>query len=395
MHRRRMAVRALLGGVLATGLVLAAAPAAAAPPENLTEVDAGPYSLADNGSFDTLEPWVSSLDGKLPVTPFADVVADGNREARELCQDTGIDGATGFCWNEGDENTADWYPQGLTGSWDATESGSYEGHRAMFASWYNKTGDKGVRVSLVNYDDPANPTYRHILLVEPTSGEDFKQVDVHAGGIAWVGNHLYVVDTSKGVRVFDLRHLWKTEPDETGSKIGKGDDGKYYAYNYGYALPQVGAYSQEGSGDCDPPPDQLNDPLCFSYVGVDRGSSPPSLLTGEYYNGAGGARLVRWPFDPSTGLLEGGSSVAASKAYQSPYQNMQGAVSYEDTFLMTRSRGADTRGLLYRTTVGEAGSESTIPAGPEDLSYQAAEQRAWTLGEHPGNRPVFSIPDGS
>lgn len=398
--RRRTAMRALAGGVLAAGLVAAASPAAGAAavpgkaPDKLTEISASPYSLADNGSFDTFKPWVSGLDGKLTKAPFADVLADGNRQARELCRDTGVTGAKGFCWESGDEKATDWYPQGVTGSWDATDSGEYEGHRAVLASWYHK-GDKGSRVSLVNYDDPAKPKYRHILLVEPTSADNFKQVPVHAGGIAWVGDYLYVVDTSKGVRVFDLRHLWKTEPDPSKSKIGKGEDGKYYAYNYAYVLPQVGAYSQEGKGDCDPAPTDLKAPLCFSWVGLDHSGSAPSLVTGEFYYGkATGSRLVNWPLDPSTNLLAAeGGKVAASKAHQTPHYSIQGGVSDNGTYLMASSRGKDSRSVVYRAKAGQSSSDFTVPAGVEDLSYDPADKRAWTLTEYPGNRQVIGIPD--
>lgn len=391
--RRRTALRTLAGGLLAAGLVVGASPAVAAP-DKLTEIPADPYSLADNGSFDKFKPWVSGLDGKLTKASFEDVLADGNREARDLCRDTGVDGATGFCWESGDENTSEWYPQGVTGSWDAAENGEYQGHRALFASWYHK-GDKGARVSLVNYDDPAKPKYRHILLVEPTSDDDFKQVPVHAGGVAWVGDYLYVVDTSKGVRVFDLRHLWKAEPDPTKSKIGKGSDGKYYAYNYAYVLPQVGTYSQEGSGKCDPAPTDPADPLCFSWVGLDRSGPAPALVTGEFYYGkAPGARMVHWPLDPATNLLDGtGGAVAARKAHQSPHYSVQGGVSADGTFLMASSRGKDTRSVVYRAKAGQASSEFTVPAGVEDLSYETADKRAWTLTEYPGNRQVIGIPD--
>lgn len=387
-HRSVLAVGAV---VLAAGLVLA--PGVSAVPENLTEID-NSYAMTDGGSFDTFAPWVSSLDSKVPGAEFTDVVADGNRPGSDLCRDTGIDGATGFCWNDGDDGTSEWYPQGISGSWDADPSGSYQGHRAIFVSWYHK-GDKGARVSLVNYDDPAKPVYRHVLLVEPTGEDNFKQVPVHAGGIAWVGNYLHVVDTDKGVRVFDLNHLWRTEPDSSESKIGLVD-GKYYAYNYAYVLPQVGAYSQEGSGDCDPAPvDQLDAPLCFSWVSLDRSTTPPSLLTGEFYYGTvGGARMVRWDLDPSTGLLatDGAGALSSKNAYQSPEINIQGGLSYNGTFLATSSRDAGTRSIVYRATVGEPSTEISVPPGIEDLSHDPADGRTWSLSEHPDNRMVFGIP---
>ncbi len=380
--------------VAGASLVAGAEPGEAVTPAQttLTTIPSDPYRLSDNGTFDTYGERIAGLETRVTQASAAEVFADANREARGLCHATGVTGATGFCWNSGDDGTPEWYPQGITASWDATGDGSYAGHRAILVSWYN-TDDKGVRVSFVDYDDPAAPRYRHVLLVEPTSTDDFRAVNIHAGGLAWYGDHLYVVDTSRGIRVFDLRTVWRTEGDASKDRIGLGSDGRYYAHDYRYVVPQVGAYTQ--TGGCVRPPDSLDQPLCYSYLAVDRSTSPPSLLTGEYYDGVPGARLVRWPLDTDTGLLtvDSAGTVAADAAYRSPHTNLQGAVSHDDTFLMVRSRGRNTGGLLYRGQVGVASSSSALPIGPEDISYEADSGRAWTHTEYPGSRVVFSVPD--
>ena len=58
---------------------------------------------------------------------------------------------------------------------------------------------------------------------------------MHAGGIAWYGEWLYVVDTSHGIRVFDLGQIWQVED---GDDVGK-KGGKYSAAGYLYVLPQI------------------------------------------------------------------------------------------------------------------------------------------------------------
>ena len=90
----------------------------------------------------------------------------------------------------------------------------------------------------------------------------------HAGGIAWVGDYLYVAETDGGLRVFDMRHLLQVpNPDD--------------ALGYAFILPQVGLYKTEPG-------------LRFSFVALDR-TNGPALVTGEYKQGAAGGRIVRWP----------------------------------------------------------------------------------------------------
>jgi hypothetical protein len=36
----------------------------------------------------------------------------------------------------------------------------------------------------------------------------YRAINVHAGGVAWYGNYLYVADTEAGLRVFDLRKIF-------------------------------------------------------------------------------------------------------------------------------------------------------------------------------------------
>ena len=83
----------------------------------------------------------------------------------------------------------------------------------MLVSWYHKPEEdavnfpKGVRIAIVDHSNLAQVLYRLALLAEPV--EENGRVDlvpiantsssVHAGGIVWVGNYLYVADTRKGL----------------------------------------------------------------------------------------------------------------------------------------------------------------------------------------------------
>ncbi|MGA8113745.1 MAG: hypothetical protein WCA46_08800 [Actinocatenispora sp.] len=367
---------------------------AAAVPDTLTAVDAAPYQLADGASFATYQPRVEALSGTLGTVTMDSVLAGANRNARSLCHDAVVPGATGFCWDLADDLTPEWFPQGVSGSGDASADGLYQGHHVVAASWYDLALGKGTRLSLVNRDDPEHTRYRHILLVDPVSTTDYTTVPVHAGGIAWYGNYLYVVDTAHGLRVFDLRQLWPVDPSD-GSTVGRGADGHYYAAGYSYVAPQVGRYSQAGDGDCDPPPDSGTAPLCFSSLSLDRSTSPPSLLTSEYYRGVGGARLVRWGLDPSTGRLAAGGdgAVHAMAAYQTPHADVQGAVSHDGRFFSATSHDI-AAGTRFDERVGEAATSTGYPVGAESLSYWPATGELWASTEFVGKRMVFSVAPG-
>lgn len=108
----------------------------------------------------------------------------------------------------------------------------YEGINGWIVSWH-RDDDKSVRVTFVNR---ADDTYRHALLVYPHASDNFREVPVHAGGIMWYGNTLWVLDTYNGIRVFDLTNIWQVGD---GEDVGKVSSGVYSAAGYKYVIPQI------------------------------------------------------------------------------------------------------------------------------------------------------------
>jgi hypothetical protein len=143
-----------------------------------------------------------------------------------------------WAWNSGDDDTTKYYPQGISSSGDALATGVWEGHSVWAVSWYQKevaTGEK--KKSRISFVDRATHKYRHVMLVEPSADDNFKEVPVHAGGIVWYGDALYVVDTDNGLRVFNVSNIWAVG---AGDGVGKDTTtGKYSANNYAYVLPQM------------------------------------------------------------------------------------------------------------------------------------------------------------
>lgn len=298
----------------------------------------------------------------------------------------------GFRWNTGDENVSYWYPQGITGSSDGF--GAATARKYVLVSWYDNSDDRptrGVRVSLADVTDMDDVRYRHLLLVEPSGtpdSPDFGPVAtgsggaLHAGGIVWWEDLLYVADTTGGLRVFDLSNVMRTTHSDT-ARIGVAG-ARFDALGYGFAVPELMRYT----------PTAESCSVRFSFVGLDRSSTPPALVTGEYQSDNAGGRIVVWNLDPATGLLELREGASrASAAYVGGQTRMQGAVRYDGNIYISSSSQVGSLGRLYRTRPGL--DESSISAwvyGAEDLYIDRERDIIWTAAEHPGNRDVVGIP---
>ena len=289
----------------------------------------------------------------------------------------------GVKWEAGDETVAYWWPQGLTGSGDGV-AGKLGGKDVVLSAWYYQQAsdpgsnvEKGVRLAVL---DPATATYRFALLVEPSSAggtTTFTSVPIHAGGLAWYGDYLYVADTGAGFRVFDLAHVFTVQTD--ADTIGWDAGAKVFrAHKYKYAIPQIGAY--ERLGGCKP---------VFSFVALDRASVPPSLVTGEYDAASIYGRLFRWSLDPVTGRL-GSSVFAPTEAYYQGQTNVQGALSYAGHWLLSSSAPAGGGGALYRVGVGSSKTFTWADA-PEDLFLDSSTGELWCQSESPSSRYVFAV----
>ncbi|MCK1820910.1 hypothetical protein MTQ10_15150 [Streptomyces sp. XM83C] len=421
-----MTRRALVKGLGAAPFVAATGSLLTATTAEAATIDAGQFALThrtanSHGEYAALN---AGLATKLTKVDAATVLADTNRNATRLTSAPGtVDAfAAGFTWESGDRTVDYWIPQGITTSADAYGSGLYPssgGKKAIIVSWYFETDpdgdgtdeyalDKGVRLSFVDMTNAAAPTYRHVLLVEPvktSSGAcSFNPVRRHAGGIMWYGNLLYVVDTYKGLRVFDLNTMFRVATAEK-DVCGLHTDGKYYGYSYAYVLPQCAAYDNTGKY------------LRYSAVGLDRAGTPDSLVVSEYsvsgtvdhtgsYSGTGAPtatpKVVRWNLDYTNRLI---SSATASEAVTVAQRKIQGVVSQRTRHYLAASNGSSA-GTLRTFTSGASTASRVcdLGVGCEDLSYHSAsatgwkysEDVIWNLSEYAGKRYVYAVrADGS
>ncbi|MFE9813762.1 hypothetical protein [Streptomyces sp. NBC_00236] len=422
---------------------------------------------------------VTKLDAGLPKQGLTELLEQANRPAAD-CGAAGIYGpdltvSHRICWKADDDATSkEWVPQAISGVSDAQEDedwgtsdaepvavGSYDAvnpgrsdyiagrDNCLESSASDACNEKGIRVTFFNQ---ATGKYRHVLLVWPyINSKDHISFDalharegrcnpvivtgcaaqngIHAGGMVWYGNYLYVADTANGLRVFDLRTIMDLNPDNDAAVNDPTPDGLesdvqdkkqvgrqnnvWYAYGYRYVMPQVATlkFTTAKNGGTT----SLNQ--CYatgrpkaSYVSLDR-TDTDHMVLGEYCNtnngGTSPGRVGAYPMSALTAAVEGATGTAASadEAYGLPtgaafgdedlWHKIQGAMRYEGKWYFHRSNAYDNGRLLQATpgTVGGTtqlvGNPKTLQTsfGPEDL-YLAHGRgdgfapQLWSLSEH-------------
>lgn len=329
----------------------------------------------------------------LPKLTIGEIASDLNRTAEAVSAATVPGSAPGirsaFRWQSGDVGVEYWIPQGITGSFDGRADGLVDGNKLVLVSWYyekelepDSTAEKGVRIAIVDATDPANIRYRFALLVEPGGTAEqptFTSVPVHAGGLAWIGDRLYIPVTGSGFRVFDLSRILHV--DSVDDRIGRDATGSYAAHGYEYAIPQIERIVDQGACNA-----------VFSFVSYDATSTPPSLITGEYSADSVGGRLYRWPLAPSGSLLTTKRDrTIPDEVFTMAESHVQGALSNQGVWWLSSSRPAAGAGELVR--VREGGTSTTLGWGdsPEDLAFDPQRGSVWSLSEVVDARYVYEV----
>ncbi len=305
-------------------------------------------------------------------------------------------------WNEYDRRDPVWWPQGITTSADATVTGRWRGRRLAITTWYAKPQDgrkRGSRLSVLDLD---TLRYRHVLLVAPGTDDrgrpQFSPLTIHAGGVVWTGEWIHVAATRRGFISFHVDDVLRVpddnrDPTRIGVQHTAGAGPRVTSYGHHYVLParfSHRAFTDEG-----------HEPLRYSFLSLDRSSTPQHLVAGEYGRGKQTTRLTRYHLDPGTGL-----PVCDESGRSAPVQTtngvaqMQGAVTVGGRLYLSVSRGPFLPGsLLTGTSTGTGtGASRSLrqhwfaqPIGPEDLTYSGVDDRIWAVSEHPRRRWVYSM----
>ncbi len=359
--------------------------------QGLVELDRCGFPMDDEALDPQRDAVIDALAQRLPVVGFDALLADLNHPVDVVGSvPGGPEGlAYAFGWDAVENDKPWWIPQGISGSADATPEGTVLGRRLLMVSWYynlalhpNGDAQKGARISLVDVTSPQVPAYRLMLLVDPVGTPDepdFVPVTIHAGGIAWVGERLWVADTQHGFRVFDLSRVMQvaTDEDVIGCSAQACRGGLYK-----YVIPQIGRV--EHDSECAPR---------FSFVSVDRTADDVALVSGEYCSdgaceGPLAGRLFRWPLrDDGTATLA--SRTWPSHAWLMGQRQIQGGALVGELGFLSSSAPPAGAGELYRTRTGGSASSPWSDA-PEDLMVDGSAGWLWSLSEHVGERFVYA-----
>ncbi len=268
----------------------------------------------------------------------------------------------GFRWGVWDGRTPTWWPQGI----DVRPDEGGPGGRLLVVSWYaqRRRVAAAARLSFVRLRPGERPRYQHVLLVEPLPDGGSTPIAVHAGGIAWHEDRVYVADTFGGMRLFRVGDILRVRRRWRHGLRG-----------FRYVLPQEAAFEALT-------PDGARR-MRYSFVSLETGEHGPQFVVGEYRDGDDG-RLARIPLDP-------GARVSTLAFHAPALRRMQGVCVVDGTWFVTTSSGT-LPGDLW---AGEPGNlvrrEGVLPPGPEDLAREPGTRMLWSLSEHPGRRFVYRI----
>jgi hypothetical protein len=260
--------------------------------------------------------------------------------------------------------TRKWYPQGI-------DLGTWQGRKVLAVSWFRKDRTGQHLASRITFIDLERSRHLDVSLTVERGDGALVPAQIHAGGLAWFGDRLFVAATGQGVWEFDLQDIRRLRRSDARRVVGATGRGLG-----GVALAVVRTAVHPV-------------PLRCSYLGrvYDvEGESLPRVLIGEYRTDDKG-RIAEFTIpDGADGVFTEVESITPKIA------RMQGAVRWGSLRLVSQSR-ALRHGALWSGD-GEVLERSSVPlpVGCEDLALDPETRMLWSLGEHPWRRVVRGIP---
>ena len=261
--------------------------------------------------------------------------------------------------------TRRWYPQGV-------DVGEWHGRRTLAVSWFRQRLDGHHLASRVALVDLERSRHLDVLLAVEDDGV-LQPAPIHAGGIAWFDDRLFVAATGKGIWEFDLSRIRRVHGAEARRVAGSSGRGPRVS-----ALVAVRTRVHPIDLRC-------------SYLGrvIDADGMPVDrMLIGEYKPDDTG-RIAE--FD----LPEDDRGFVERERFSPGIPRMQGAVRWGDRHFVSQSDHLRPGTLWTGARDALTPSRIPLPVGCEDLALDPEARLLWTLGEHPWKRVVRGIPLGA
>lgn len=260
--------------------------------------------------------------------------------------------------------TQRWYPQGI-------DLGEWRGRRTLAVSWFRQDAARKHLASRVAFVDLERSRHLDVLLAVDDGDGNLTPAQIHAGGLAWFDDRLFVAATGRGIWEFDLADIRRVRG--TLARRLAGSRGRGWR-----ATALIAVRTRVHPVD-----------LRCSYLGrvFDDGGEPlRRVLIGEYRTDEEG-RIGEFaiPESADAGFVE-------QDRFSPGIRSMQGAVRWGDRHFVSQSDRMRP-GILWqgrRDALERA--PISLPVGCEDLALDLDERLLWSLGEHPWRRVVRGIP---
>lgn len=260
--------------------------------------------------------------------------------------------------------TQRWYPQGI-------DLGLWRGRRTLAVSWFRQDRNRNHLASRVAFVDLERSRHLDVLLAVEGGDGELAPARIHAGGLAWFDDRLFVAATGRGIWEFDLADIRRVR----GSLARRlaGSRGRDWC-----ASAMVAVRTKVHPVD-----------LRCSYLGrvFDENGEPlRRVLIGEYRTDDKG-RIGEFAIPE-----EDDARFDEEERFSPGIRSMQGAVRWGERHFVSQSDRMRP-GILWRGRRDALERDPvSLPVGCEDLALDLDERLLWSLGEHPWKRVVRGIP---
>ncbi|MFI1721211.1 hypothetical protein [Streptomyces sp. NPDC020489] len=289
-----------------------------------------------------------------------------------------------YCWDAAD--TRSWRAGAVTTSGDADDDGLWGQNRVILSAW-SRGGHDLARVAFIDAGDLDRPRYSWVLLTVPVDGgRDYRALDSQVSGMVWYQDKL-LVTAAEGLYVYDMDRIQRATVDSPA--VGRVDGG-WAAHGNEWVLPAVGTYRATGARP--------------AYLSLDRGTSPDSLVAGEWVSQDDDRDVRLWRYDFSrasdrTGLLatDTAGRTRVDEAYETNVRGVGAVLSYGSEWYLGRtSEEHDSHGTLWRQDA--SGARATHCGTDESSHCWATEAQSFSYWEATGEvwsqsgRMLFALP---